>query len=783
MLIGTSIKYLSLHKRAFSQVINTVSLVLAFLVGLLPLNSSIYVHSWNSSVNENRFYIPLVERVPDSISIKLPCTIFDEKNYDWIIEFKGGTAFQINKDIKLGIVVGNFSRTATKELEYQIKERNVSNCVILIEYERQEHIILITQNGQTEKLVLSDESVVEVLNHIEVNPKFQDQEITVEIRTAPNSDVNETTLRLFLKYISILLIFITIIVNFRSFYLPKIQIKILRDKFFLITIFFLIFLNIILPPRIDDGWRIVEATVLQETNIYNNYLVPSPLPTGRLLANLNGIALDSHYFPAIRSFSVIALIIMWMIIYYTLKFLFASTISSDTIKIFTSFFIIFLSTAFFIGLRGEVYISLIFSVSILIIVLEKNISKPTIINLLFLCIVISLSIHQSGIVQLVVLLAYLLLNRKLISPREVLSSPFFAITTGASVIVLFDHNNIINVVRNSIIYSNKFDQVKIFGDVSTFNPVGEYERFIRVFSYGSQIFTFVFLLILTSFLYIVYLQLKFDKSIVNKNVIIILLSSFLALFFMPSKWAWYYLVFAPVSIIVFFYYLSNLQRRKIKSSDLLFFPLVFFVTLNFKSVNYSSVPNSASSKTDQSTYLSEFLGFNVETLLLLMLIVTLASYLKKFITNFRHYLFFIYSNIFVFYMFFLSTSLYPIISAYLNQNGWNYISQNAPLKNAYTCGMFSEFEKISNVVTTNLDFFPLFPCSTPLLFHNGIWDYPLNVIQNFNFLDQQRLAYGIELETRKCFDFNQPFNDFCLYQSKPLPKNSFSTVILLEKQY
>jgi hypothetical protein len=195
------------------------------------------------------------------------------------------------------------------------------------------------------------------------------------------------------------------------------------------------------------------------------------------------------------------------------------------------------------------------------------------------------------------------------------------------------------------------------------------------------------------------------------------------------------------------------------------------------------VPNSTSFKTDQSTYISEFLGFNVETLFLLIVIVILALYLKRFITHFRHYLFFIYLNIIVYFLFFLYTGLYPVISAYLNQNGWNYISQNAPLKNTYTCGMFSEFGKISSVVTTNLDFFPLFPCSTPLLFNNGVWDHPLNVIQNFNFLDQERLAYGIELETRKCFEFNQPFNDFCLYQSKPLPRNSFSTVILLERQY
>ena len=770
------------NRYKLSQAINITSLLIAFSLGLLPLYSSVYVHSWKSSETENRLYIPLVERTPDLISIDIPCTIFDDKIYDWIIEFKGGTAFQIFKDSELGIIVGNLSRTSTTKYQYRIRS-NKDNCVIQIEYIKQDHLILITQNNLTEKVVLSDELVVEVLNSIEVNPKFQDQGITVNLRTAPNSDVKETKVRLFVKYILIALILSSVIINLKSFNISKISFKILKDKYLIITLSILSFLNIALPPRIDDGWRIVEASLLRATNVYNNYLVPSPLPTGRLLARINGLALSTNYFPAIRSISVIALFFMWIVIYYLLKNIFSSDISLANIKILTSFFILFISTAFFIGLRGEIYISLIFTLGLLLIVLEKSIPKPNLINFLILSAAIALSIHQSGILMIVVLMTYFILNYKFLSLSNIVSSPFFAFTTGLSAIVLFDHNNVFSAFRNSMIYSYKFDQVGIFGDVSTFNPVGEYERFLRVFTYGSNIFTFTVILIFISFLYLILNQLKINKSKEKRDFIYILLISFTSLFIMPSKWAWYYMVFAPVILISFFYYLVNLKKRQIRTSDLLFIPLIFILTLSVENEIYPLVPSSTLNKFKEPNFFSEFLGFNLQTLILIFALVVFGSCFSKFLTNTRLYLYFVLINLSIIFILFLYGSLSPIISGFLNKSGWSYLSQNAPVKNHNSCGMFSEFGKLPSLVTTNLDFFPLFPCSSPLLFRNGIWDYPLNVIQNFNFLDQQRLAYGIKLVERKCFDFDQPFNDFCLYQSDTQSSNSLSSITILEKQY
>ena len=101
------------NKNIFSILI-IYSLILLTLIVALPLDQKKYTHTWFSSNTENILLLPLVERVPERIIINIPCRIFQDDNYEWLLEFKGGTAFQLINDSKIGVVVGNTSRTKTK---------------------------------------------------------------------------------------------------------------------------------------------------------------------------------------------------------------------------------------------------------------------------------------------------------------------------------------------------------------------------------------------------------------------------------------------------------------------------------------------------------------------------------------------------------------------------------------------------------------------------------------------------------------------------------------------
>ena len=62
---------------------------LLILVIILPLNQKKYTHTWSASIIENKLYIPLVEQVPESVTINMPCEVVKSDNYDWLLEFRG----------------------------------------------------------------------------------------------------------------------------------------------------------------------------------------------------------------------------------------------------------------------------------------------------------------------------------------------------------------------------------------------------------------------------------------------------------------------------------------------------------------------------------------------------------------------------------------------------------------------------------------------------------------------------------------------------------------------
>ena len=55
----------------------------------------------------------MVEQVPESVAISIPCKVLKSDDYDWLLEFRGGTAFQVFKDKNIGVLVGDSTRSTS----------------------------------------------------------------------------------------------------------------------------------------------------------------------------------------------------------------------------------------------------------------------------------------------------------------------------------------------------------------------------------------------------------------------------------------------------------------------------------------------------------------------------------------------------------------------------------------------------------------------------------------------------------------------------------------------
>jgi hypothetical protein len=763
------------------------SLILLTFIVALPLNQNRYTHTWFSTKTENRLYIPLVDRVPERVTINVPCEIFQDDNYEWLVEFKGGTAFQLFKDSKIGVVVGNTSRTNTKVYFFNKTLPNGANCLIKVQYFKSSHSLHIYQGGFEQSFKVDTDYRVEIPNNIVVNNKFSNQGISVIVETAPPSDVSETSVRKFILINFVILLLFTIFVTIRTINLRRLAknlYSLIVESYFTLTATTLLALNFILPPRIDDGWRMTESWLLRETGIYNNYIVPTPLPTGRLLAAINGIFLNTNSFFIIRLPSVFALLIIWLASLLTIKKLFKRRINVISIRRYITFLIILFASAFLIGLRAEVYIATLLSLSLLVIVYENELSKISTFQLLLTFSGFALAIHQSGVSIASVCLVYAIKNFKEITRISFFKNPLLIISFCTIGLAIFYKNNLFSIYRSIKLYSSKFDEVKVFGDVATLNPLMEIKRFMNVFSYEQGLFTFSSLLLMISVLFLVYLYLSRIITKSEKYFILLVLCSFVAIFLTPSKWAWYYMSYLPLVIVSVFFLINYFLKLNIRLV-LIVIPLILLISILNQSLEYGFVPII----NFEMTYFTVFfktLFLVCAVLLLLILFLLSFNYLWKRSSTFSNINLFKASNWIVLSSFsvLLSYIIAPIILDSRDDSNWSFIKQNLSLNSSSACGLFSDFGVQSQVVIDNLDNYAFVPCFKPLLFNHGVWEYPEFIVQSINSLDQQRLSHEIRIETSTCVkDYSFRYDEICLYKTSENMNDTSSKSTSFVRQY
>jgi hypothetical protein len=752
-----------------SLILITYLLLLLGLIIILPLYQHKYIHTWSPTATLNKLYIPLVERTPESVLVNLPCNTLKGDAYDWILEFKGGTAFQIFKDQKIGILVGNSSRSESKIYYFDKIESDDSSCNVEVRYTKPTHSVQVSYADFTSTSNLEADLKVEILNNVLINENYADKGLSLIIETIPPSDVSETPIRkiLHLNFLFVLIFSISLFVRrFKSSEFKKNLYFLLTNRYFYFVILTLLILNAVLPQNMDDGWRITESSLLRETGIYNNYIVPSPLPTGRLLALINSIFLSTNSFYLMRLPSVFALALIWLISVLTINKLFEGKINLVLVKKYISFLVILFSSAFLIGLRGEVYIALLLSLSILIIVYEKQLTKISTFQLLLTFSGLSLAIHQSGLSVAVVCLLYGLMNFKDLFRLPFILDPILLIAISSIGLSIFYTNNAYSIFRSLRIYSSRFDEARIFGDVATLNPLMELERFLNILSYKHGLFTFASLIVFLSIMFLVYLLI--NRIILNseRRLVLFILCSFWAIFLMPSKWAWYYMIYLPLPILGLFFFIVYFKKIKV-AIWLILLTLLTLVSVWNQSPEYNLAPIV-------SFNLNNFfkvytLVFQISVLILLLfLLVLIVRSLNRFSNIFSSLKLFQTLNLLVAFSFLilLGYKITPLLLDSQTNNRWSFIKQNVLFNSSNSCGLFSEFGVQDKTVMNSLDDYPYTPCFKPLLFNYGVWDYPEIIFQSFNILDQQRLGYEIKIESSTCInDYSNRYEEICVYRT------------------
>jgi hypothetical protein len=744
-------------------------LLLLGLIIILPLYQYKYIHTWSPSATENKLYIPLVERTPESVLVNLPCNTLKGDTYDWILEFKGGTAFQIFKDQKIGILVGNSSRSESKIYYFDKIESEDSSCNVEVKYTKSTHSVQVSNADFTSTSNLEADLKVEILNNILINENYADEGISLIIETIPPSDVSETPIRniIHMNFLIVLIFSISLFVRrFKSSEFKKNLYFLITDKYFYFVTLTLLVLNAVLPQNMDDGWRITESSLLRETGIYNNYIVPSPLPTGRLLALINSVFLSTNSFYLMRLPSVFTIALIWLLSVLTINKLFEGKLNLVLVKKYVSFLVILFSSAFLIGLRGEVYIALLLSLSILVIVYEKQLNKISTFQLLLTFSGLSLAIHQSGLSIAAVCLMYGLLNFKDLFRLPFILNPILLIAISSIGLAIFYANNAYSIFQSLRIYSSKFDEARIFGDVATLNPLMELERFLNIFSYKHGLFTFASLLMFLSIIFLTYLLINRIIPNSERRLVIFILCSFLAIFLMPSKWAWYYMVYLPLPILGLFFFIVYFKKIKV-TIWLTLLTLLPMIAVRNQNLEYNLAPII---NVNLNNFFKVYtLIFQVSTfflfLFLLVFIVRLLgrfSYISTSLRLFQTLNLLIVSS----FLILLGYKITPLLLDSQTNNRWSFIKQNVLFNSPNSCGLFSEFGVQYKTVMNSLDDYPYAPCFKPLLFNYGVWDYPEIIFQSFNILDQQRLGYEIKIESSTCInDYSNRYEEICVYRT------------------
>lgn len=730
-----------------------------------------------SNSNSNSVHLSMLRDRDIDLKLTFPCVI-GLKESNWIAEFFGGPAFRVEASPgSINLLVGHKDSQRIKVISFNRNNlESNNNCLESILYSHIDKSFTYLSNEVKLTKKISSPYKIQIDRVVVINPELKQYDIKISIHS--NSDV---PVNIFLKFTLLLLSVIFFLYSFRE----KNQIglksipKVLTSVSNLIFILSITLFSLITLPRGDDGWYLLMNKYFDLTKIYDNYVFPSPRPSGYIHNYINSFLSQSNSILSTRYLAIFFTILIYIFVWRISQKQSSSNLgNSKSTFIFVFASILLLFVASLNSLRPEVVIAFLY---ILILYLIMTMHKD---NLFFYSAVIialiglGLSTHQQATILLFAALPIFLKIKKY--GLKFTFDNIFALLLGSSIAIqfIFINGNIFWLL-NSI---NRFTEAANIASPGRFlNNYPIYAEWIRPYhlyfsglSTQPQIFMGTLLFISSIFLIFTAYKLFKSTSLKYSPVHFLAMSAGLAplgLLLSPIKWSWYY---APLYLNILLSYLilnnSGVYRNSIKKVYGQIIAVGLSAALAF---TYDWRPNdfnwplrSISSEDLSTNYWFIFGSFKSG---LVWIIITALILLTVFLFRNRSFEFISRINsIFIIFIISLLGFIHitpPVVDAIKNPHEWTFVKQSVVglWDKDVRCGLASTIkdEKTGKSIQQLLDEnnwsvvsmpaqFMFIPCARPVSTEAGSWLMPDVSFGGITVYDQQRLAIMTDITILGC---------------------------------
>ena len=525
-----------------------------------------------SNKDSNSFHLSMVNDRQFDLSMTFPCAI-GETQPIWLIEFFGGPALRVELDSKsINLLVGHKDLKQIKIISFERDGDNLDeNCYEEITYSNSMRTFTYIHNETNQKQKISNNYQFQLDRVVKFNPKLEMYDIKISLESKSDiARVNPTKIALI--FITIMIFYFscrnTSVLKMRSLSISKFARR--KNLLFLL---FITGLSLVTLPRGDDGWYLLMNKYFNLTSNYDNYVFPSPRPSGYLHNFLNSVFTQSNTIFSTRVLSIIFTILAFILVIRVNNQLnsYLGNKSSSYYKVIFSFSLL-LFIASLNSLRPESVIAFLY-ILILYLIMVMNKDNLFVFSAIVIALIgLGLSTHQQATILLFAALPILVKMRNFGS-KFTFDNVFILLLGSTIAIQLIFINGNIFWLLNTI---SRFTEAANIASPGRFlNNYPLYAEWIRPYHlYSSglstqpQIFMGSLLFVCSIFLIFTAYKLFKSPSLKYSPVHFLAMSAGLAplgLLLSPIKWSWYY---APLYLNILLSYLilnnSGVYKNSIK---------------------------------------------------------------------------------------------------------------------------------------------------------------------------------------------------------------------------
>jgi hypothetical protein len=747
-------------------VLNTCLLVVALIAVFWPLEAPGFDYKWKPAPQSTQTRIPLIEQTPDFFKITFECQA-GIKTPDWVVNSEGGTPFQVALTDEFVVVTTKNFKTQELNNIYLKRNPNKENCISSLTFSQ--NVWTLNDFGQSVSKKNPSDTLFEISNILEWNPGFLSENSSIQIKSSPFVLEHSS----FLRTATLLILGLLVLIQ----YLAKMSIskitastKSLLKKNYLAAALWITLLVFVSIPKTDDGGYLISARALRDFGVFSIYYVPVSAPTGHLHTVINSIfSFQSASIVLGRLIPALFLFGSFVVIDKIIK-KYQSTHNLLFFKYFSYFTWILASTSL-MTLRPEPIIGFFLTLNLYLIYSqnENNYAQNFLISILIG--VFAISIHQTGIIVLATAFSFLFSKKILVILKGSYLKIIHLITI--CLVITFYWQTPQHALKAYQQFSTSF--LKIFpGQFDViYPPWFEFKRIEHLLNSGLSTGVVKLLALLTLFyvLLIVVIRITHKFSTVDSQLLIASLLVLMGLSLVPTKWSLYYPALFPVLIFL----QSVFLKYRNKYHEILL--LVGLVVIGFIALNTnwraqdSDWPLVTVDLTQSS--IIDILRENTLLLFLLVFLFGVIFYLR--IKNISTLIYYSYASIATILIFFQITP--PIVDATKSPT-WSFVHSNfASTTNAFNnCGMAEYLDDKSNpnfpikelikdnAISPEMIYFN--PCEKLIDLRMGVWQEPKYGVGPVTGLDQQRLAFGTQIDKIACLqEGDDPkFERYCYYK-------------------